>query len=133
MTSFPPDFDRFGEARAKYGVEIRQAPSGTLLVILDELAGDRGTTVAGVFEHLATELYRNYFTDRPAWNIVWVLRHPPVGSSQGREEEAYEQILLEWDGHHFRSPRRIALPRGLWGDLRLDEGLRTQSLEAAAD
>jgi hypothetical protein len=29
-------------------------------------------------------------------------------------EEAYDQVLLEWDGHHFRSPRRISLPRESW-------------------
>jgi len=114
VTPAAPHFDRFDEARSKYGVEIRQAPSGTLIVIISELPEHRGASVAGVFEHLATELYRTYFHDQPVWNVVWLLHHPPKEAGKGLAAEAYDQVLLEWDGHHFRSPRRISLPRESW-------------------
>lgn len=114
MSPAPSHFDRFDEARSKYGVEIRETPSGTAIIVLDELPGQRGATVAAVFEHLATELYRNYLQDRPAWSLVWVLRHPARGTVPDPTEETCEQVLLEWDGHHFRSPKRIPLPRDSW-------------------
>lgn len=122
MTQGPLSFDRFDEARARYGVEIRQIPSGVVLVIVNELPEHRGAAVAGLYDHLATELYRNYFQGLPVWSLVWLLRHPSRETAAGPSGAAYDQVVLEWDGHHFRSPRRIPLPRESWETYGLAEG-----------
>jgi hypothetical protein len=100
--------------RSRFGAEVRKTAENTLMIVFPELPEGRGVSIATIIEHLATEIYTTYLRDIPVGSIVWILHHPPGRANPVSLGEAYEQALLQWDGHHFYAPKWVALPEDTW-------------------
>lgn len=116
-----PDYRRLNDLMSRYGVQIRSARNNSVLVVFTELPENKGTSIANIIEHLATELYKTYFEGIPIGDIVWILHHLPEQMDSKQTEEVYHQVILQWDGHHLRSPRWIPIPKESWGFFGLTE------------
>jgi hypothetical protein len=66
--------------------------------------------VSCVFENLATHLFetRIVFLKVPPERIVWIERLAADESAEpGTVRETCCQVVLEWDGRRYHSPKRI--------------------------
>jgi len=107
------------------GLSLLRTGSDAMTVVITELPGNPGTPVADFFENLATLLFESQivFLKVPPEGIVWV-EHLPNSAGPGGHtvREVYSQVMLEWDGKRYHSPKRVPIPRDAWRDFSSAEG-----------
>jgi hypothetical protein len=93
------------------GLSLLRTGPEAVTVVLTELPTNPGTPVSGIFENLATHLFetRIVFLKVPPEGIVWI-EHLTADESVKPVREECCQVMLEWDGKRFHSPRRIPVP-----------------------
>lgn len=111
-----------GRTKSICGLDVIKTGPDKLTIVLSELPGNPGTPVSDFFEELATILYDTqiiYLKIGPE-EITWI-EHVPEGAGGGEDiaEERYDQVILEWDGRRFGSPRWVTIPRDRWREYRL--------------
>jgi len=112
----------FDGCKSFCGLDIIKTGTDIVTVIFTELFGNPGTPVANFIEQLATILYDSQlrYLKIPATNIMWIQYRPQGLSAEGQPiAEAYDQVIFEWDGLRFRSPRLVHIPKEKWNEYHL--------------
>jgi hypothetical protein len=107
------------------GLSLLRTGSEGMTVVLTELSTNPGTPVSDVFDRLATHLFESQiiFLKVPPEQIIWIENLPGDGRAEPSSVNATaSQVVLEWDGKRFHSPRRIPVPPDTVKEMLESEG-----------
>lgn len=108
-----PYYYRGDDGRMSFcGLTLLRSGAEAMTVLITELPTNPGSRASDIFERLATHLFesRIVFLKAPPERIVWI-EHLPAEESADPELSGgtYSQVVLEWDGGKYHSPKRVPL------------------------